>query len=110
MTEALPVLFRKDRGKNPEVTAVFPTEPASHKYGEMTCYTHVGQHGGCSRMWYNTTRAAVPGEYAALLTELRQIYEEDEDEPVKLVVYKRITTKHRDEYRRNYNKMMKPEG
>lgn len=108
-TPELVVTFRKDRGKNPTVTAVFPTEPAGHRYGEMTCYAHVGQHSGCSLNWYHASRAATPVEYADLLTELREIYEQDEDQPVRLVVRQRVTPQMRDEYRRNYNRMMKPE-
>ena len=99
------VIFRKDRGKDATVTAVFPTEPASYHYGEMTCYSHVGQHSGCSHNWYIATRAANPAEYADLLAELRQIYEQDEDQPVKLVVRQRITRQMQHEYRRNYKRI-----
>ena len=71
--KTLPILFRKIHG---EITAVFPTEP-----GE----------------WYQTTKRAKPSEYTDLLAELRQIYEEDEDEPVKLLVKQRISPQMREE-------------
>lgn len=75
-----PVLFRKCCG---EVTAVFPCEPWSAPW-TMACYAHVGQHGGCSREWYNKTRAAKPEEYKLLATELEGL-------GYRLKAYKRIT-------------------
>lgn len=87
-----PVLFRKERSgpfKDAEVTAVFPTLPAGR--GEMTCYAHIGQHSGCTLGWYNTTRPATPKEYAALLVELQNIYDNE------LRVCSRITQAMRDE-------------
>ena len=71
MTEKTLVLFRAEGGgpfKN-NVTAVFPYEPHSNAY-DMTCYQHIGQHGGCNMVWYRTTRAARPDEYADLKREL----------------------------------------
>jgi hypothetical protein len=71
-----PVLFRKMRGKqyeNDGVTAVFPCEPHDLLQGScytMSCYMHVGQHGGCSYRWYRATVAAKPEEYASLKAEL----------------------------------------
>lgn len=103
-TATLAVIFRKDRGKNPAVTAVFPTEPAGER-GEMTCYAQVGQHSACSHQWLQTTRAAKPAEYADLLAELRQIYEQGDDEPVRLVVRQRISWQMRDEYCHNYRRL-----
>lgn len=86
-----PVLFRKERaGKfKGDVSAVFPTLPAGR--GEMMCYAHVGQHSGCSLGWYNTTRRAVPSEYAQLLGELQSIGYDD------LHIYSRITGAMRDQ-------------
>jgi hypothetical protein len=103
------VIFRKDRGKNPEVTAVFPTEVGGAKMGDMTCYAHIGQHSGCSYGWYLTTRRARPEEYADLLAELRQIYEEDPDDPVRLVVRQRISPQMRAEYDRQYRSQFSKE-
>lgn len=90
--DSLPVIFRKDTkdGFN-DITAVFPTLPSNYSGSDMTCYAHVGQHSGCSREWYYTTKPAKPEEYADLLAELRQIYENPADDPVKLVVRHRIT-------------------
>lgn len=90
--EIIPVVFRKDRGKNPEITAVFPT--LTERPGMMTCYAHVGQHGTCSLQWYWSTRRATPEEYADLLAELRDIYERSHfpgDPVYTLKVYQRIT-------------------
>lgn len=98
--DKLPVIFRKDRGKDPSITAVFPTELGGSKYMDMMCYAHIGQHSSCSIQWYWTTRRAAPDEYADLLAELKQIYEADEDEPVKLVVYQKIMPWMREELRR----------
>lgn len=93
--EVLPVLFRKGRTKDTahEITAVFPTLPWN-LWGDLTCYAHVGQHGSCSPGWYNETREAKPDEYADLLAELRGIYEDPKDEPVKLRVYRRMQPAH----------------
>lgn len=95
--EKLPVIFRKERGKNGEVTAVFPAMPQDAGGHFMTCYAHIGQHSGCSFGWYWNTRAATPEDYGDLLAELRTIYEHGED-PVELVIYRRITPQHRREF------------
>lgn len=91
--ETLPVIFRADRSGEfkGQVTAVFPTFEWDNK-GNMTCYAHVGQHGGCSLDWYRSTRRALPSEYDALLRELRGLYEVQPD-PVRLVVYQRMCGK-----------------
>lgn len=106
--EKLPILFRKDRGKAPEITAVFPTLPADGRGSFMTCYAHLGQHGGCDWGWYRSTRAAKPAEYANLLAELRRIYEQDEDESVELVVYRRIQPAHRKAFNENLRQQNYP--
>lgn len=93
--EKLPILFRRDRTKDFEVTAVFPTIAANNK-GDMTCYAHVGQHAACSYGWYQGTRPAVPSEYSDLWAELLRRYSNPNDpDAVELVVVKRITAKHR---------------
>ena len=99
----LPVIFRADRSgpSKGEVTAVFPTVPADYAGILMTCYAHIGQHGGCSFVWYRTTRPAKPEEYADLLAELRAIYGRDggpDDPPVVLRITRRITAMHRREF------------
>ena len=78
------VIFRADRGG--EVTAVFPDVP--NRAGLMDCYSHIGQHSGCSLGWYRTTRPATLDEYAPLLAELRLTYETGPD-AMRLVVCKR---------------------
>lgn len=80
---SLPVMFRVDPTHSllsgaPEVTAIFPTLPHDSAGRYLTCYAHVGQHGGASEEWINGTRPAAPAEYADLLAELRLIYEPDE--------------------------------
>jgi len=84
--EKLDVLFRVRSG---EVTAVFPSECGTDEW-DFTCYAHVGQHGSCSRAWYNTTRKAKPAQYESLLAELRQIYAPEYELAVKL----RMTPAH----------------
>jgi hypothetical protein len=70
-TELTPVIFRRERRKDGDVTAVFfcerdyPNDP-----GLMTCYAHIGQHGSCGLGWYNKTRPALPHEYGDLKAEL----------------------------------------
>lgn len=64
------VLFRADRRKNPEITAVFPEIPGTVGCDDMTCFAHVGQHSACSFLWYRTTRPATPDEYKCLKREL----------------------------------------
>lgn len=62
------VIFRKDRTKDGEVTAIFPTLKATDTL--YTCYVHFGQHGGCDRGFIDRTRPASPEEYADLYKEL----------------------------------------
>lgn len=71
------VLFRAERSGDfkGHVTAVLPDIEAN--YGCMVCYAHIGQHSECSLAWYHETRAAKPNEYADLLNELQQIYDND---------------------------------
>jgi hypothetical protein len=83
-----PVIFRKSRG---EITAVFPTLPWSVCGDTVTVYAHVGQHGEADWGWYNSTKAAKPEEYAALLSEL-------EGFGYRLRVYRKRTAKHRAEF------------
>ncbi len=74
--ERLPVIFRIMRRKDAEVTAIFPTLPFDRHGAQLTCYAHVGQHGGASWDWYHgrTHRPATRKEYRPLLRELRGIY------------------------------------
>jgi hypothetical protein len=98
--EKLPVIFRKDRNKRGEVTAVFPTLPADYLGHMLTCYAHIGQHASCSWEWFRdrTHRPATPDEYADLLAELHSIYGRklsEGDDAYDLVPCRRISSKHR---------------
>lgn len=87
MEPLTPVLFRIERRKGGEVTAVFPCEPHDMSGNNMTCYCQVGQHGACSFEWLATGshRLAKPEEYADLQREL-----ESEPYAYRLQVYKRL--------------------
>lgn len=82
------VIFRAERSGDfkGDVTAVFPEIPADQNGYQMSCFAHVGQHGGCSRRWYWSTRLAKPEEYASLQREL-----ESAPYGYRLQVRKRIT-------------------
>lgn len=108
--EKLPIIFRRERTKSGEVTAVFPTLPSDYAGRYMTCYAHVGQHSGCGFDWYWSTRPAKPEEYSDLLVELRRIYERDDFEPVRLVVYQRMQPAHRREFNANLRRQKNPES
>jgi hypothetical protein len=91
--QTLDVVFRAERSglHKGEVTAVFPT--IWEGMNTYQCYAYVGQHSGCARDWYYTTRPATPDEYGDLLAELKAIYETPPAawacEPVKLRVKRR---------------------
>lgn len=68
LQEPVTVVFRRDRTKDGEVTAVMPL--LTHNGHLVTCYAHVGQHGSASRGYIDRTRPATPEEYAPLLKEL----------------------------------------
>jgi hypothetical protein len=85
----MPVIFRKYMG---EVAAYFPTERWDNE-GNMTCYAHIGQHGGAHPSWLSKGKRATPEEYAPLLAELRGIYETNDSNHVPLKVYKRAVGK-----------------
>lgn len=106
--EKLPVVFRKSEG---EVVAVFPTLPFTYEGRLMTCYAHVGQHGGACFQWYSRTKRAKPEEYAELLTELKSIYETDLDGEgaFELVVYQRIQPSHRRAFWDEVNRLRRRE-
>lgn len=95
MEKATPVIFRAERSGQfrGDITAVFPCEPSDVAGHFMSCYVHIGQHGGCSFDWYRGTRPATPSEYSALKTELESI-------GYRLKVYRRIQPFMRDELRK----------
>jgi hypothetical protein len=79
--------------KEIEVTAVFPSVPATRDPLQFLSYAHIGQHGAAHRDWvrYNTRRATRK-EFGPLLRELRQIYETGADRVRLRVVPKRTRT------------------
>jgi hypothetical protein len=56
-----------------EVTAVFLDSPDPNRF--FKCYAHIGQHGICSKEWFDEQKEATPEQYADLLRELSGIYE-----------------------------------
>lgn len=96
--ENLPVIFRHDRGKHGEVTAVFPTLPYDRNGFYWTCYAHMGQHSSCGTGWLRRTRPATPDEYAPLLRELQGVYGTSlaPDDPMyNLAPCRKMTPAHR---------------
>lgn len=81
----IPVIFRVYEG---ELCAYFPSLAWGRDY-TITCYAHVGQHGGASPEWLSKGRLAKPEEYKDLLAELRDIYETNDDQHVALRVASR---------------------
>lgn len=100
----LPVIFRISAG---EVTAIFPTEPCNMN-GDVTCYAHIGQHGGASWSWYRSTRKATPDQFAALYKELRGIYERDGD--CILQICERVTQDHKRRFYAEVRRLRKGES
>lgn len=100
--QEVPVIFRIERRKGGQVTAVFPCEPADLE-GNMTCYCHIGQHGACSFAWYTTGkhRAAKPEEYANLKLELESL----RPYPYKLRVYQRLNSTLRKRFRNELDRL-----
>ena len=91
------VMFRKYRDKSAEILAVFPYEAHDLADSFVTCYAHVGQHGGAQMEHvHSATRPAKPDEYAELYRELQGIYERPKfpGDPVsKLRIIKRRSPK-----------------
>ena len=74
--QTVDIMFRKYRDKSAEILAVFPHEPHDRNGYFVTCYAHVGQHGGATMAHvHSATRPAKPDEYADLYRELQGIYE-----------------------------------
>lgn len=96
----LPVIFKKHFWRDIaawEIMAFFPTLPFDRGGHEMTCYAHVGQHGGAAFDFFWSGKKVQPVEYDFLLKELKGIYETD-DEPVTLVVHTKMSRKMRDAF------------
>ena len=74
--QTIDVMFRKYRDTSAEILAVFPYEAHDRSGQLVTCYAHVGQHGGATMEHvHSATRPAKPDEYADLYRELQGIYE-----------------------------------
>lgn len=95
-----PVIFRIERRKGGEVTAVFPCEPHDIDGRNMSCYAHVGQHGGCSHQFAWSGRRAKPEEYADLKQEL-----ESAPYGYRLKVYQRVQPWMRDKFRAEVDRL-----
>ena len=74
--ETIEVMFRKYTDKSAEILAVFPYEAHDRAGRSVSCYAHIGQHGGAQMTHVmSATRPAKPDEYAELYEELQGIYE-----------------------------------
>lgn len=90
------VIFKKE--KNPytnewEIFAVFPEFTAT--YGRIQAYT---SEGWCevSYEYYVYARTTKPDEYAEMLNKLQKMFDgSDGDEPLELIVGRRISDKMR---------------
>ena len=69
--EKVKVLFRKNDGG---VYAFFPEATAN--YGMVMTYAHIGQHSEASLEFYLNSKKATKEEYANLLSELENIYDD----------------------------------
>lgn len=73
MSETTRVIFRKDWDTG-EVTAYFPDLPWDTQGRFITCYRHVGQHGGADLKYcLEEEGPASENEYASLKSELEGI-------------------------------------
>lgn len=67
------VIFKKKY--DGDILAVFPEDKYSANPADnhCTCYAHIGQHSGCSPLYYIPLPEAIESEYSALKSELEQI-------------------------------------
>ena len=75
MKTKLKVIFKKHDG---EVFAAFPTLLGDMSPYTMCGYAHIGQHGAYCMSYVADAKPAKPEEYAPLLAELTQIYDDCE--------------------------------
>lgn len=97
-----PVIFRRWRGKEGTIFALFPTIPGGRAHLCLS-YAHVGQHGDADyHHCIRQSRPAKPEEYAALLHELQNLvgYED-------LKVYRREAYWMTHERTEEYYRMLK---
>lgn len=107
--EVTAVLFRMERneGNGESCLAVFPSIPADVGY-TMSCYSHIGQHAGCTYKYYRSTRPAAPEEYADLKRELESYGPPDAH--YRLRVVSRLTKGLRDELLANVRRLRQAPG
>ena len=73
-----PVIFRRERPKNGDVFALFPTIPGNYYGLNCTCYQHIGQHSSADySLCIRASRPATPNEYADLQAELENLGYDD---------------------------------
>jgi hypothetical protein len=67
------VVFRKWKGENDDVFALFPDDIAD-LHGHVTCYQHVGGHAAANyALCIAHSQPAKPEEYESLKAELERI-------------------------------------
>lgn len=71
------VEFRKERNGFKkgayDILAIFVDEDWNSANNEVMCYSHNGQHSGCSRDYYKQLPFATRAEYDALKSELEKV-------------------------------------
>lgn len=98
-----PIIFRKWRGKDGTIFALFPAECASCNGDTCSSFEHVGQHAAADYGFcIAQSTPATPDEYAALKREL-----ESEPYNYRLQVCQRRTPQHRAEFDRQYRALRK---
>lgn len=88
--EKLKVIFRKDK-QDGIITAFLPELTANR--GNILCYQHIGQHSEACLEYYWSTEKASPNEYADLLKELAEIYDDCELDVKQRLYYNDLTNK-----------------
>ena len=88
--EKVKVIFRKDKQCG-DVIAFLPELTANR--GNILCYQHIGQHGEACLEYYWSTEKASENEYADLLKELAEIYDDCELVVRQRLCYNDLTNK-----------------
>ena len=88
--ERTPVVLR--RYPDGEIIALFPTLPAEEYGYNVTSYVHVGQHGAAE---YNYVISNTRSTHPLDDPDAMALFEELEKIGYRMLVYKRITNKHR---------------
>ena len=105
--ENVKVIFKKELNpytKQYEVFAVFADPSFKATYGNLQCYTSEGWTE-CSYGYYESAKKANPNEYADMLAYLEKAFDgSDGDEPLKIEVARKISSKMYDELVKMWNK------